>query len=406
MKFKKLVTVLCSLFFITSAFFFVEQVEAAGGLRFSVKPNIPDNQHNKEVTYYDLMMSPGQSQEITVTLRNTSDSDVTVVPKINSAMTNSGGVVEYSNFENKERIYDDSLKYNIEDIVKLNEETVTLGPEEERELAMTITMPAEEYDGVIAGGIYLSQQDDSTNEEEASGTNIKNLFGYEIAILLRNNETTVTPEVVFDGAVANQQNVRNAISLKVRNTSATYINKAHYKAELKREGSDEVIVETDQENMQFAPNTIFDLFLPMDGRRFEAGDYVLTGSITSGENEWPIEESFTITREEAEKFNEADPDVEPEDYTMVIILGVLVAIFALAAIFLIRKNKQQKAKLKALEESQNTPDSLKQITEEQSVASESTSETSNENNEVENKVDDTSSVEKSEETKADDEQKD
>lgn len=402
MKAKKLVAVLCSLFFVIGTFFFVQQVEAAGGLRFSVKPNIPDNQHNKEATYYDLMMSPGQTQEITVTLRNTSDSEVTVVPNINSAMTNSGGVVEYSNFENKERIYDDSLKYNIEDTVKLNEETVTLAPEEERELAMTITMPAEEYDGVIAGGLYLRQQDDSEDTEETSGTNIKNLFGYEIAILLRNNEATVAPEVIFDGATADQQNARNAISLKVRNTSATYINKVHYQAELKREGSDEVIAETDQEDMQFAPNTIFDLFLPMDGRRFEAGDYVLTGSITSGENEWPIEESFTITREEAEKFNEADPDVEPEDYTMVIILGVLVAIFALAAVFLIRKNKQQKAKLKALEGNQNNPDSMKQVIEDQAVTSEPTSETSNENNEAEN----TSSLEKPEETKTEDEPKD
>lgn len=327
--------------------------EAAEGLKFDVKANIPENQYNPEVTYFDLLMSTGQAQEISVALKNNTDENVTIIPQINSAMTNFNGVVEYSNFNNKERIYDDSLKTNIEDIIQLEAEEIVLAPQEERDLKMTIQMPVEEVDGVIAGGIYLSQRDETSETsdkvaaDEAS-TNLKNLFGYQIAILLRNNEKLVTPEVVYEGAEANQINARNAISLKTRNISPTYINQATFKAEVRRAGSDESITKVNQEDMQFAPNTIFDLFVPLQGRQYEAGDYVLTGAITSGNNEWPINEEFTVTREQAEEFNEADPDVEPEDYTMIIILGALVAVFALAAIYLIRKNKQQKVLLKQL----------------------------------------------------------
>lgn len=358
MRARKYVVFLLSAILVLSGLAFGQKAEAIDGLKFNVKPNIPDNQYNKEVSYFDLIMKPGEGQEIAVMLKNTTDEEVVVIPQINSAMTNSNGVVEYSNHNNKKRVYDKSLKNNIEDIVQLAENEVVLAPQEEKELKLTITMPSEEFNGVIAGGIYLAQKDNSTEGTEETtkketSTSLKNLYGYQIGLLLRNNEKLITPEVVIGGAQADQLNVRNAVSLKVRNTAPTYINKVHFQAELKKKGSDEVIAKTDQKEMQFAPNTIFDLFVSMQGKRYEAGDYVLTGSITSGDNKWPINEAFTVTREKANKFNEADPDVEPEDYTMIIILGALVAVFALAAIYLIRKNNKQKALLKQLNDEKN-----------------------------------------------------
>lgn len=355
MRARKYVVFLLSAFLVLSGLAFGQKVEAIDGLKFNVKPNIPDNQYNKEVSYFDLIMKPGEGQEVEVILKNSTDEEVVVLPQINSAMTNSSGVVEYSNHNNKKRVYDKSLKHNIEDIVQLTEKQITLAPQEEKELKLTIAMPPEEFNGVIAGGIYLAQKDNSTEEttKKETSTSLKNLYGYQIAILLRNNEQLITPEVVFEGAQANQSNVRNAVSLKVRNSTPTYINKVHFQAKLKKKGADEVIAKTDQKEMQFAPNTIFDLFVSMQGKRYEAGDYVLTGSITSGDNKWPINEAFTVTREKANKFNEADPDVEPEDYTMIIILGALVAVFALAAIYLIRKNNKQKALLKQLNDEKN-----------------------------------------------------
>ncbi|MGG5373314.1 DUF916 and DUF3324 domain-containing protein [Enterococcus sp. AZ196] len=353
MKSRKFVIFLLSTFLIFSGLAFAQTAQAVDGLKFSVTPNIPDNQYNKEVSYFDLLMNPGDEQEIAVLLKNPTDENVVILPQINSAMTNTGGVVEYSNHNNKERVYDKSLKHNIEDIVQLSEKEITLSPGEERELKLTITMPSEEFKGVIAGGIYLAQKGESSknNDEKSSketSTSLKNLYGYQIALLLRNNDELVTPKVVFEGAQADQLNVRNAVSLKVRNSTPTYINKVNYQAELKKKGSDEVIAKTDQKDMQFAPNTIFDLFVSMKGKQYEAGDYVLTGSIVSGNNKWPVNEEFTVTREQANKFNEADPDVEPESYTLVIILGAIVAVAVLVAIYLIRKNKQQKALLEKL----------------------------------------------------------
>lgn len=353
MRINKFVISLLSIFLLFSVSIYPQTVEAIDGLKFNVTPNIPDNQYNKEVSYFDLLMNSGEVQEISVILKNPTDEKVVIIPQINSAMTNSNGVVEYSNHNNKERVYDKSLKHNIEDLVQLTEKEVTLSPQEEKELKLTITMPSEKVDGVIAGGIYLAQKDETTNDtkdttKKETSTHLKNLYGYQIALLLRNNDQLVSPNVVFEGAKANQLNVRNAVSLKVRNSTPTYINKVNFQAKLTRKGSDEAIVKTNQKDMQFAPNTIFDLFVPMEGKGYEAGDYVLTGSITSGENKWPIKETFTVTREQANKYNEDDPDVEPEDYTMVIILGALVAIFALVAAYLMRKSKKQKALLKQL----------------------------------------------------------
>lgn len=346
---KLFMSVFCLLAIITGGY----KAEASGGLRFSVKPNIPETQINKEVSYFDLLVEPNQTQEITVSMKNTSDEPVTIQPQINSAITNSSGVVEYSNHGNKERIFDKSLKYNIEDLVKIEENEVTLNPAEEYELKVTISAPAEKFAGVIAGGLYLSQKENNAAESnkktgDKTATNLKNLFGYQIALLIREDEAAVEPEIVFNKASADQLNGRNSVSLKVRNTSATYINKATYQAKLKRKNSDTVIAKTEQKDMQFAPNTIFDLMLPLKGAEFQAGEYVLSGSIIADDNKWDINKEFSITREQAAKYNESDPDVEEADYTMIIILIAVVAVLVLTALYLILKNRKQKAQIENL----------------------------------------------------------
>lgn len=57
---------------------------------------IPDNQIDKNKTYFDLLMTPGEEQELEVVLTNSSDEAITMESSVNSAITNDNGVVDYS----------------------------------------------------------------------------------------------------------------------------------------------------------------------------------------------------------------------------------------------------------------------------------------------------------------------
>lgn len=104
-----------ALFIAMFSFFVCNNKSTAAEMNFSVKTVMPDNQIDKSKTYFNLKMNSGQQQDITVTLKNDTKKDITVEVGVNTAKTNSNGVVEYGKSSIKN---DSSLKYNISDIVK------------------------------------------------------------------------------------------------------------------------------------------------------------------------------------------------------------------------------------------------------------------------------------------------
>ena len=87
------------------------------------------------------------------------------------------GVVEYSG-ANEEAT--PSAPYAIEELVALSDETLSLAPNEQKEITLTVQMPSESFDGILAGGLYVQQ----TGSEEFQG-NVQNLLAREVAVLLR-----------------------------------------------------------------------------------------------------------------------------------------------------------------------------------------------------------------------------
>ena len=125
----------------------------ANEFNFSVNPVLPENQIG-ESGYFNLQMSPGQSQTLTITLKNTTDKTVVVEEEIASATTNINGVVEYS--PNKIKA-DSTLKYNLVDYASIPKE-VSLQPNSSQQVKVSVTMPKENFNGVIAGGITFKEK--------------------------------------------------------------------------------------------------------------------------------------------------------------------------------------------------------------------------------------------------------
>lgn len=358
MKYRKQIFLGLALFFS----FFIGLINAeASEFNYSVTPVIPDNQIDKSKTYYDLLMSPGQSQTVEVQLQNDTENDLVIENSINSATTNLNGVVEYGANNIKA---DASLKYNLKDLATVDSE-VTIPKKSGIVLSIKLTMPNEKIDGVIAGGItFKEKQADSTTatSSDEQGLAIKNEYSYVVAILLRQNETQLAPNLNLLDVTAGQVNSRNVINAQFQNPEATYLNQLKLENKVTKKGSSQVLFSSSADQLQMAPNSNFSYPISLNGKKLEAGTYTLNTVAYGGKSEtgqyevknsdgetekyqykWEFTKDFTIKADEAKELNSKDVTIE-RDYTwLYILIGILILLVAgLIFWFLIAKKKKSK----------------------------------------------------------------
>ncbi|ANZ96876.1 DUF916 and DUF3324 domain-containing protein [Brochothrix thermosphacta] len=312
----------------------------ASELNFSVNAVIPDNQIDKEKSYFDLKVTPGEKQNLIVKLRNTTDKEIVINPHIQSAKTNKNGVIDYTPNKIKK---DDTLKIAMEDIAKVPKE-VTVPPQSEKDLTIEVTMPKDKFDGIILGGIYL-KEDTSKNKEDDKEKDvaIKNEYSYVVALQMRQNNNKVKPMLHMNEVNPETQNARNVIVANIQNSEPMIISKLKIDATVNKKGSKDNLAILKKENLQVAPNSNFNIAVPLEGEKLEAGTYILKMKAESAGKEWQFKKEFSISADKATTMNEKDVTLEKETPTMLyIFLGVaFLIVIAVVIYFIIRRNKRK-----------------------------------------------------------------
>lgn len=326
-------------------------VEAAT-LNFAVETVIPENQIDKNKTYFDLRMEPEQEQILEIVLRNDTQADVRMQPKINTAFTNINGVVEYNGTDKEP---DNTLQNRIEDLVKTEEE-VTVPAQGEYVLQLQVTMPKEEFDGVIAGGIVLEEvkeevdqtKTDTTSDEteDEQSMSIKNTYAYVVGITLNENDNPVQAELKLNDVTPAQLNARNVINANLQNVKPMYVNQMTVDATITEKDKTEVLYESHKESLQMAPHSNFDYPVSLNGEKMKGGTYTLKMRVTSKGEEWEFEKDFTIEKEVAKAFNQSDVTVEKANNWILVAIGIAIIILVLFIIIIV----SQKRKMKKLQE--------------------------------------------------------
>ena len=312
----------------------------ASELNFSVNAVIPDNQIDKEKSYFDLKVTPGEKQNLIVKLRNTTDKEIVINPHIQSAKTNKNGVIDYTPNKIKK---DDTLKIAMEDIAKVPKE-VTVPPQSQKDLTIEVTMPKDKFDGIILGGIYL-KEDTSKNKEDDKEKDvaIKNEYSYVVALQMRQNNNKVKPMLHMNEVNPETQNARNVIVANIQNSEPMIISKLKIDATVNKKGSKDNLAILKKENLQVAPNSNFNIAVPLEGEKLEAGTYILKMKAESAGKEWQFKKEFSISADKATTMNEKDVTLEKETPTMLyIFLGVaFLIVIAVVIYFIIRRNKRK-----------------------------------------------------------------
>lgn len=317
------------------------KIVSAEEMSFSVEAKIPDNQRDKDKTYFDLTVRPGQVQELEVALRNNTDKAVTVLVNANTAITNKNGVIDYSETAPE---LDSSLKYPFSKLAKTENE-VKLAANESKIIRVKVTIPKESFDGIILGGIHFKQKDSEDKKKSESGVQIENKFAYVIGVKLSENDTEIKPELKLFDVKAGQRNYRNVVLANLQNPTARILGKMSIDAKIYTSGSNEVLYQQKQSDLSMAPNSNFDYAVPLNDKAFIAGKYRLTMHVESSGETWDFEKEFEIKADEAEKFNKEAVELEESNNNLIyfIIGGVILLLIIIALIvwIIIQKKKHQ-----------------------------------------------------------------
>lgn len=337
--------------FLISLFGFVTTTNAAektSAMSFSKKVKHPENQITSGEAL-NLMMTPGQKQQVEVELQNYSDKEIEVESKITGARTNGNGGLEYSPNKFPK---DKTMKYDLSDLLE-SPASVKVPPKGKANLVLNITMPDTAYDGIVTGGVQLMQKDHSIKSKEKDGSMINNKFAFVFGVTLRMTNNDVAPDFALRKVKAGTQNYRNSILIDVANVQSMIGENLAINAEITQKGKKEILYQKKKTEISIAPNSIMNYAVGLDGDRMRAGDYTANIVLKGYNKEWKWKQDFKITDEEADKFNNEDPYLVQErglDWkTIAIIVGgvLVIAVIIIVVLKMTKKNTTKKLKKKS-----------------------------------------------------------
>lgn len=335
-----------------SCFLAQPSLSEASEMSVSVKAILPDNQLVKNAGYYDLLMKPGQSQDLGFEVFNSGEKDVTLNVAIHPAFTGDGGAIDYTRSPKDK---DESLKVPLTDIATVDS-TVSIPAKGSTKVPIHLSMPKEGFDGIILGAIRVTHAEDESAEkakEEKAGISIENKVAYVVAISLRMTEKKVESDLKLKSIGASQVAGRNTVKVQLQNPTASLIDEVTYDAQISEKNGNDILHANKVSNYRVAPNTAFNFPISWENQAFKAGTYTLkmTARSEKTKQEWDFEQDFTITAEEAKKLNETAAELET-DYMQYIIygaiaLGALISIFGVIIVIITRRNKKKRARRKS-----------------------------------------------------------
>lgn len=316
----------------------------------SIKPILPDDYQNKDVSYFDLTLEKGQEITLDLELTNTTNQEGQVGLTLNPATTNDNGLIDYSQPFNAERM-DDSLKLPIDQFAELSETTARIPANSSKIVKIKVKLPDTGLEGTVLGGIYatvLSEENQETNQ--GSSMAIKNKIVYTTGLKISENRENINGDLLLKKVVAGQISARNMVLVNLQNPIPALMEKLVMKASVTKKGSDKLIQKKQTSGYKMAPNSNFNYAIDWNNQPFVAGDYLLkmeASSESTGQN-WAWTKEFTITSKEAKELNEKAVDLDRDNTWMYLWIGLfllLLLVGVLISILLIKqKNREKLAK--------------------------------------------------------------
>ncbi len=280
------------------AFFFSHTVLADDAVNFSAKALLPKNQKATGKSYFDLEMKPQQQQTIEIMAYNSSSESMNIKLEFNTAFTGVNGLIDYT--DNNYR--DESMFIAISDIVKLKTDVVTIPAKSSAAVPLTIKMPSDTYDGILLGGIRITQIDSIV--EESKNITLNNKYAYVIGVKLSETDAIVRPKLHLKYAKPMLINGHTGIAVNIQNDQAMDAQDLKITTKVYSTGSQIPIREVEKEGVCLAPNSNFDFPIEWQDKEIKPGKYGVHVTAENSDLHFDEEIAFEVKGDEASQINE------------------------------------------------------------------------------------------------------
>lgn len=260
---------------------------------YYVKPLLPENHQGNEISYYDLLMKPAQSQVIQLEVVNNTSQNRLFTIDIVDSLTTSDGAIGYD----KKVDYDPTLKHKFTDTASAVKD-VRISAGESQVVDITLTMPKEQFDGLMVGGIHVAEVKETS---EAGG--IDNVFSYIVPVKIHETAKFFPSQLKFHGTKVEKNEQGYQVIVEIQNANPNLLTGLTLQTTIHKKEYQDTLYEHTMKNVQIAPNSNFSPLISLAANEIEAGDYEIEFYATN-ENfseKWTSE--FTISKKKSANFN-------------------------------------------------------------------------------------------------------
>ncbi|MFT0189756.1 DUF916 and DUF3324 domain-containing protein [Candidatus Enterococcus avicola] len=272
--------------------------KSAGGYTIEGIPN--SHQIDPDSGYFDLAESPGEKDQLKIKIVNESNHEKKMSITVTNGNTNSNGLVDYTG-ELKDH---SSLINPLKSILKATEDTVIVSPNSEKEVILDLTMPEEQFDGIILGGIQFSDITNASDKNQK--TSIENKYVYTLGVVIKNDPKTETYKnisVVLEDVQSKLSYGRKIVQANLLNENPYILGKATVEGTIVDEKTNKIVQEQQKENVSIAPHSIYPFQFDWKKEEIKPGNYIFKGKAETKDNKWEFTKKFTITKKQANTLN-------------------------------------------------------------------------------------------------------
>ncbi|WP_125570869.1 DUF916 and DUF3324 domain-containing protein [Lacticaseibacillus songhuajiangensis] len=313
----------------------------SSGAGYTVTPVIESNQINDLTSYFDVLVKPGSTQNLSVNITNTTNADKKLRVSLTSAYTTDSGVIGYD----PNTKTDPSAKYYLS---KLGSKpvNVTVPAGKVGKVTMKVNVPKNGFKGVLLGSVYVA--DRTKRATNNKGMTINNRYALVVGVQMQTTklaQQSVRPDLKLMNIQPGMQNNKPAVLATIQNYTPTFFGQMDIVGKVSWRNSSKTLFQTKQYNYAMAPTSHFAYGIFPD-KGLNPGDYTLDLTAKSGKRTWHFKKNFTILAADANRINKkAGVKVDngmPWWVWMIIILLILllIALLALIIILLLKRRKK------------------------------------------------------------------
>ena len=313
---------------------------------FHVSAELPNNQIDKNASYFDLKMKPSQKQTLKVKVFNNKDKDMNISIYSANASSNSNGIIEYT----RQGIADKSLKHPFESISQLEKDIVTIPANSHKIVKIKLTMPKEEFDGIVLGGLIFKEDTEDQISSQKS-LSINNVLSYALAVKLSENDNFENIHLNLTGVKAQVVDYEPVITHYIQNDAAALSTKMKLNISVSDIDTGKVVSTSENDNVSIAPNSVMPYSLKLKNAALEEGNYISRLSVTYKDNKGKdetveFEKKFSVSAEHEKAANDYNSVQETTPLWAKVIIGgigiLVISIITLIIIIVLRKKKNVK----------------------------------------------------------------